>query len=151
MTNKMKIILLKDVTKLGKKFDTKDVSPGYATNLLIPNGLAIPATKEALKRFELERARVEGERKIQGELLMENIKSLDGVTLTILSKANEKGHLFAGIHREEIAKELDSQLHLSIDSTSIILEHPIKEVGEHTIEVKVEGKSAKFKVVVQAT
>ena len=146
----MKIILLKDVAKLGRKFDVKDVSSGYATNLLIPNSLAIPATKDALKRFELERAKAEGERKVQSELLMENIKSLDGITLNISSKANDKGHLFAGIHREEIVKELDAQLHLSVDPSSIILEHPIKEIGEHTIEVKVEGRSAKFKVVITA-
>ena len=81
---------------------------------------------------------------------MENIKSLDGITLNISSKANDKGHLFAGIHREEIVKELDAQLHLSVDPSSIILEHPIKEIGEHTIEVKVEGRSAKFKVVITA-
>ncbi len=146
----MKIILLKDVAKLGRKFDVKDVSSGHATNLLIPNGLAIPATKDALKRFELERAKAEGERKVQDELLMNNIKSLDGITLNISGKANEKGHLFAGVHKEGIAKELDAQLHLSVDPASIILEHPIKEVGEHTIEVKVEGRSAKFKVVITA-
>ena len=80
---------------------------------------------------------------------MNNIKSLDGITLNISGKANNKGHLFAGIHREEIAKELDTQLHLSVDPSSIMLEHPIKEVGEHTIEVKVEGKSAKLKIVVE--
>jgi large subunit ribosomal protein L9 len=144
----MKVILLKDINKLGKKFDTKDVSSGHAINFLIPNGLAVAATAESMKHFELERAKIEGERKVQNELLSENIKSLDSITLNVSGKANDKGHLFAGIHREEIVKELEKQMHLSIDPASIVLEHPLKEVGEHTVEVKVEGKSTKFKIII---
>jgi large subunit ribosomal protein L9 len=146
----MKVILIKDVAKLGKKFETKDVSSGYATNMLIPNGVAIPATRDAMKRFELERAKAEGEKKVQSELLMGNLKSLDGVTLNISGKANEKGHLFAGIHAEEIAKELDKQLHINISAESIVLPHPLKEIGDHSVIVKIEDKSTKFKVVLSA-
>ena len=79
----MKIILLKDVTKLGRKFDVKEVSSGHAINFLIPNGLAIAATTESMKRFELERAKTEGERKVQDELFINNLKSLDGISLNI--------------------------------------------------------------------
>jgi large subunit ribosomal protein L9 len=144
----MKVILLKDVSKVGRRFDIKDVSNGHALNLLIPQGLAISATPEAVKRIELEKAKSEGQRKVQEELLVKNIKDLEGKTLTITGKANEKGHLFAGLHKEEIVAELNKQTQLSIDPSFIILEHPIKEVGEHTIEVKGGGKGAKFKLVV---
>jgi large subunit ribosomal protein L9 len=146
----MKIILLKDVAKLGGKHDVKNVSSGYALNFLIPNGIAIPATTQALKRAELEKAKAEGERKVQGDLQAMNIKSLDGITLTVPTKANEKGHLFAGLHREEIAAELEKQLHISIAPSSIMLEHPIKEIGEHEVEVKTEGKSVKFNLVAES-
>ncbi len=145
----MKIILLKDIAKVGKRFDIKEVNSGHAINFLIPKGLAVAATPDAVKRFELEKAKSEGERKVQEDLLAKNIGDLDGITLNITGKANEKGHLFAGLHREEIAAELLKQTQLSIDPSSIQMEHPIKEVGEHTIEVKTVDKSAKFKVVIE--
>lgn len=146
----MKIILLKDVAKVGKKFDVKDISEGYAHNLLIPRGLAIAATPDALKRIDLERARDEGERKIRHELLVKNLTELDGVTITMLEKANEKGHLFAGIHKAEIIPEIQKQTRIQIDAEHIVLDKPIKEVGMHVIEVKVENKSTKFNLDVKA-
>ncbi len=146
----MKIILLKDVAKVGKKFDVKDISEGYAHNLLIPRGLAIAATPDALKRIDLERARDEGERKVRHELLVKNLTELDGVTITMLEKANEKGHLFAGIHKAEIIPEIQKQTRIQIDAEHMILDKPIKEVGMHVIEVKVENKTAKFNLDVKA-
>ena len=146
----MKIILLKDVAKLGKKFETKEVSSGHALNLLIPQKLALPATPDVLKRLEKEKAKADGERKIHEDLLLKNIKDLDGITLTIAGKANEKGHLFAGLHREAIVAELLKQTELQIDESFIQLDHPLKEIGEHMVEVKGGVKSVKFKVVIQA-
>lgn len=144
----MKIILQKDVAKLGRKFDIKEVSSGHALNLLIPQGLAIPATPDAIKKTETERAKSEGERRIHNDLLVKNIKDLDGISLQIVGKANEKGHLFAGIHKESIVEELFKQTKLQIDPSFILMEHPLKEVGEHTVEVNGAGKTAKFKVVI---
>ena len=86
----MKIILLKDVPKVGKRYETKEISDGYALNLLIPKGLAVAATSDMVKKFELERSRDEGERKIRQELLLKNLKELEGVTVTMTEKANEK-------------------------------------------------------------
>lgn len=144
----MKVILQKDVAKLGRKFDIKDVSSGYAQNLLIPKGLAIIATEDAIKRMEVERARTEGEKRVEKDLLAKNIKDLDGVSITIIGKANDKGHLFAGIHKEAIVEELLKQTQLQIDPESISMTQPIKEIGEHTVEVKAGDKKASFKVVV---
>lgn len=144
----MKVILQKDIAKLGKKYDIKEVSSGYALNLLIPQSLAIMATPEAIKKTSTERMRLEGERKVHEDLLLKNIKDLEDVVLNISSKANEKGHLFAGIHKETIVTELLKQTGLQIDPSFIQMEHPIKEVGDHNIEVKGGGKSSKFKVTV---
>lgn len=146
----MKVILQKDIAKLGRKYDIKEVSSGYALNLLIPQGLAIIATPEAVKKTTTERVKLEGERKIHEDLLLKNIKDLEDVTLNISGKANEKGHLFAGIHKETIVAELLKQTQLQIDPSFIQMEHPIKEVGQHVVEVKGAGKSVKFKVVVSA-
>lgn len=145
----MKIILSKDVPKLGKRYDVKSVSDGHALNLLIPRGLAILATPEALKNLETQKARLEGERKVQEELLLKNIKELEGVTLNITGKANDKGHLFAGLHREEIASELNKQTKLVLDPSFIQVDHPIKEIGTHSIVVKTAGKSVSFKLIIK--
>lgn len=144
----MKVILQKDIAKLGKKYDIKEVSSGYALNLLIPQGLAVIATPDAVKKTSTERMRLEGERKVHEDLLLKNIKDLEDVVLNISSKANEKGHLFAGIHKEAIVTELLKQTGLQIDPSFIQMEHPIKEVGDHSIEVKGGGKTTKFKVTV---
>ncbi len=145
----MEIILLKDVAKVGRKYEVKNVSDGHALNLLIPQGLAIAATRDALKRIESEKAIVEGERKIQEELLVKNIEGLKDITVTIIGKANEKGHLFAGLHREAISAEIAKQTRLQISPEAIQLDSPIKTTGEHMIEVKAGNQMAKFKVIVQ--
>lgn len=146
----MKVILQKDIAKVGKRFDIKEVSSGYALNLLIPQGSAVPATPENIKRASVAKAAADVDRKVREDLLVKNIKDLDGITLTVSGKASDKGHLFAGFHRAELAAELLKQTQLQVDPAFIQLEHPLKEIGEHMIEVKGGGKSAKFKVVVEA-
>src|SRR5579863_10122373 len=98
----MKVILLKDIAKVGRRYDVKDVSSGHAQNLLIPRGDAVAATPEALRRYETMRTKAEGERKIHQDLLLKNLKDLEGAGLKVSGKANDKGHLFAGLHREAI-------------------------------------------------
>ncbi|MCX6716278.1 MAG: 50S ribosomal protein L9 [Candidatus Taylorbacteria bacterium] len=146
----MKVILLKDVAKLGHKYEVKDVKSGHALNLLIPKGEAIPATRSAMNNLKVQKEKAEGERKVHNDLIVMNLKGLDGYVLNVVGKANDKGHLFAGLHKEAIVAELQKQSELQIDPAFIQLEHPVKEVGEHEIEVKAEGKSVKFKLVVSA-
>ena len=153
----MKIILLKDIPKLGKKYEVKNASDGHAVNMLIPRGFAIAATPENMHRIDTEKAKHEGEKKVHEALLNENLKALENTVLTITGKASDKGHLFASLHRDAIAAELAQQARIQIDPSFIQLEHPIKEVGEHIVEVKVEGlpagqagKSVKFKVIIRA-
>lgn len=140
----MKIILLKDVAKVGKKYDLKDISDGYAINLLIPRGLAVAATPEAVKGIELEKSRNAGEIKLHNDLMIKNLKELDGITVTMLEKANAKGNLFAGVHKNEIIPVILKQTRIQISPDHIVLEKPIKEVGVHQIEVKVGETSIKF-------
>ena len=146
----MKVILLKDVAKMGRRYETKEAADGYALNFLIPKGLAVAATPDVVKKIEIEKAREEGERKVQEELLLENIKQLDGITVTMTEKANKKGNLFAGVHKAEIIPAIKAQTRLDIPADFIILDKPIKEVGEHTIEVKIKEKSAKFTLKIEA-
>jgi large subunit ribosomal protein L9 len=146
----MKIILLKDVPKVGRKYEMKDISDGYALNLLIPKGLAIAATKDAIKRIDLEKSRDEGEKRVHQELLLKNLAELAGVTITMTEKANEKGHLFAGVHKLEIIPAIQKQTRLQIDAEHIVLDKPIKEIGVHEIQVRVGEKSIKFNLDIKA-
>ncbi len=146
----MKIILTKDVADVGRRYETKNIADGYAINFLIPKGLAIAATPEAVKKIDAIHAREEGDKRVAEELLLKNLAGLDGVTITMTEKANPKGSLFAGIHKAEIIPEILKQTRLQISPEFIVLEKPIKEVGDHVIEVKVKGKSVKFTLVVKA-
>ena len=146
----MKVILLGDVPKIGNRHDVKDVSSGYAMNYLIPNKLAEFATKDKIKTSEQKKEESEKELNLQKELLQKNIESLNAVSIEIKDKVNEKGHLFKGIHKDDIIKALKEQTKAEISSDFLVLEHPIKEVGEHKINVEYEGKKASFKLTVSA-
>jgi large subunit ribosomal protein L9 len=146
----MKVILLKDVPKIGRKYETKDVSDGHAANFLIPRGLAEVATNSSIKKVANLRALEEAEHKIREDLLLKNLADLEGTHIEVTEKANDKGHLFAGLHKEEIAKLVVSQTRLEILPAHIVLDKPIKTLGDHEIHVEVQGKKVKFKLTVNA-
>ncbi len=146
----MKVILLKDVRKVGKKFETKNVADGYALNFLIPQKLAEVSTAKSAKRFDALKKQDEATKKIQEDLLMKNLNSIKDIQIELTEKANDKGHLFKGIHKEEIIAAIKKQTQLDITPEYIVLEKPIKQVGESKIEAKVQDKSVTFTVIVKA-
>lgn len=145
----MRVILLKDVKGTGKRYETKEVSPGYARNFLFPKKLAETATPKALALAEKSIATEAAKQDIHKDLLKKNIASIDGERILAVEKANELGHLFAGVHKEEISALIKKEKHLDIPSECIILEKPIKEKGEFIIEVSTAGQKAKFVLVVE--
>jgi large subunit ribosomal protein L9 len=145
----MKVILLKPVPKVGRKYDIVNVAEGFAMNALFPRGLAENATPKALERVKILKATEEADKKVQEELLLKSFKEIAGTTIEISGKANDKGHLFAGIHKEELVTALKDQARLDISPDFIVLEKPIKELGEHQIEIKVQDKSAEFTLVLK--
>lgn len=132
----MKVILLHDTPNIGRKYDIKNVSDGYARNFLFPKKLAQIATTQNIQAIEKQKKQYEQEKEIQKDILEKNIEALEGLEISITEKTNEKGHLFAGIRKEEISKILKEQKHLDIPAEIIELEKPIKEIGEHKIKVK---------------
>lgn len=146
----MKVILLQDVRKVGKKHEVKNVADGYALNFLIPNKLAESATGSAMKKIDNLKAREAVEKKIKEDLLLKNLKGLSGVTVEIKEPANDKGSLFKGVHSEEIVKALKEQGHLDLLPEYLVLDKPLKDVGEHEIEATVQSKTVKFKVNIKA-
>lgn len=146
----MKVILLKDVAKVGRKYDIKDVAEGYAQNMLLPRGLAKIATKDAIAKVEQLKANDLTNKKIQEELLLKNLEIIKNLKIELKEKANEKGHLFAGVTKETIWKEVTKSTRLTLDIDSIVLNKPLKEVGEHKITVEAMGKKAQFIVKISA-
>lgn len=140
----MKVVLLQDVPKIGKKYDVKEVSAGYASNFLLPRKLAVVATAEAVSKAESERQKIDDILKMQEALLAKNIAGLAEIKVTLKEKANESGHLYSKVHAEEIAKAVKEQTGLDVEARFIDLKEPIKSIGEHVVTVIAHGKKATF-------
>lgn len=146
----MKVIFLKDVPRVGRKYDIKNVADGYAINMLLPKKLAEVATPSAIKKVEDMKNNDLTQKRIQEELLQKNLETINSLIVTIKGKANDKGHLFAGITKEMLIAEVLKISRLSLDSEIVILEKPIKELGTHKVLVQSGNKKAEFTVVVEA-
>src|SRR5688572_15253078 len=145
----MKVIFLKDVPRVGKRHDIKEVNDGYVMNFLIPRKLAEVATAKAVAELERRKKNIEIEREVQEDLLMKNLEEIKGKVLTMQAKTDEKGHLFSGIHKKEIVEEMKRQHHADIAEEFIILEKPIKESGEFDIPIFIKNQKSSFKLVIE--
>ncbi len=146
----MKVILLKDVPRLGKRLDVKEVSDGHAVNFLFPRKLAEPATPAKIREIEGKRAVKEGERALAENLLARAVHAVDGARFVVKARANEQGHLFVGIHADAVARAIQSAERTPIGEENIILEHPIKGVGEYQIPITAGKAEAAITLVVEA-
>jgi len=140
----MKVIITKETPKIGRKNEVKDFPDGYVRNFLLPKGIAVIATPENLKELEKNKERMRVEKEIKEDLLEKNLLELKDVTLTMERKANEQGHLFSSIHEDDISLELSKSLRILVDSKTIKIDSPIKEVGTKKIKVEVGNKQSFF-------
>lgn len=132
----MKVILSNDIDTLGKKGDVVEVSPGYARNYLVPKGLAMNATKGALKQAEMmQRARAEAETKAKEEAAAK-VSKLAATPVYISARAGEEGKLFGSVTNSDVARGITEQLDEAIDRRDVLLEDPIRSLGTHQVEVK---------------
>jgi len=146
----MKIILLRDVPKLGRKYDIKEVKAGYGRNFILARGLGLIANKATLaqteiKRRELDKVRTEK----RDRLTKEETTALEQTTVKLTRRANELGHLFDGIHESDLAEALRAQTPFDIETNWITLDHPIKEIGSHTVPVSHGDTKTSFQLVVE--
>jgi large subunit ribosomal protein L9 len=131
----MKVILLADVKKLGKKDQIIEVSDGYAVNFLFPRRLAVQVTKksvEVLDTQQEERKELAAKMKADAEELA---KKLDTITLTFKVKTGREGKLFGAISLKQVAEEL-SKLGIEIDKRKFVDKGPLDELGFHHIGVE---------------
>ena len=131
----MEVILREDVDKIGQRGQVVKVASGYARNFLLPRKLAVAATESNKKIVEQERqAGLRREAKEIGSA-QELAKLVSGVTLESVQKAGENEQLFGSVTAQDIATMLEKKGY-SIDRRKIVLDHPIKQLGEHKISVK---------------
>ncbi len=146
----MKVILLKDVAKVGQRGMVKEVADGYGWNFLIVRGLAVQATTEKLAAHEAAQKREGEERERAHAALVKSIQSLEGARIEITARATEKGGLFKSVAAGDIVKALSEQKGASIPEGAIVLPKPIKETGEHKVAIASGEAKAEIMFVIIA-
>jgi len=144
----MKVILLQDVEDLGKKYEVKEVKSGYARNLLLPNKLVKPATKEALKWLAEQKEVIEKEATEDLKKVQDLASQIDGLEVAIKVKVGDEGQLFESINQQKIIEKL-KEMGFEVKKSQITLESPIKQVGEFPVNLE-HNLEAELKIMVSA-
>lgn len=131
----MKVLLMKDVYKLGRAGDIKRVADGFGRNYLIPQGLAVLATPGALKQSENIRARASVQRDAQNKEMSGVAEILSKTVIGFASKAGETGKLYGSITSQMIVDALNKKTGLTIERRQVDIE-PIRVLGEHRAHVR---------------
>ncbi len=145
----MKVILTKDVAKLGKSGEMKTVADGYATNFLIPQRLAVPASGGAFRAYQHDIASREEKRRKEREENDIAATRIASTTLTLGVKVGDAGKLYGSVGAKEIAEALGRR-GIVIDRHKVDLEEPLKSLGTYKVAVKVaSGLTPEVTVVVE--
>ena len=145
----MKVIFLKDVKGVGRKYEEKNVADGYAQNLLIPQKLAVPATGAAAGQIKNLKENDAKQKDAELQKMRAHMQNLSGIELVVETKANEKNHLFAALTKEKISEILSKEKGIEIEANCIKID-PIKELGTFTIPVRIENeKETHFTLIVK--
>ena len=131
----MKVLLIKDVYKLGRAGDVKRVADGYGRNFLIPQGLAVLATPGALKQSEKIRQKAAERRAILNEEMGVVAEHLKGLELGFAARAGETGKLYGSITSQEIADAIQKKTGYAIKRQQIDMQ-PLRILGEHKIHIR---------------
>lgn len=132
----MKIILLKDIPKIGKKGHVSEVNDGYAKNFLIAKKLAAPATPEIQARVAKEAKEATDKHERSTAKLKELKAELEKRTFSIQVKMGDKGQIFGGAHDKDIIEVINKKLGSALDKHTVQLNRPIKNLGAHTVTLK---------------
>ena len=132
----MKVILKADVRGKGKKGQMIEVAEGYSRNFLMPKGLAVLATADAVNTMRLQekaKAKADAEAKAAATEIAEKLK---GLQVKVVSKGGEGGKLFGAVTGREISAALKEQHGVDIDSKKLVLDEPIKSFGSYQVKAK---------------
>ncbi len=130
----MRVLLIKDVYKLGRAGEVKKVAAGYARNYLLPQGFAIPATSGAMSQADRIKEKATERRAALNEELSSVEEVLDGKTLTFPVKAGETGRLYGSVSNEDIIDAIQANFDIELEKRQVEME-PIRELGTHKVPI----------------
>ena len=143
----MKVILLEDVNKVGKKGDLVELSDGYARNVILSKKKGIEATPAAINNLKLQKANDAKIAAKQLEDAKQLAKEMEEMTVHLKIKTGEGGRSFGAISNKEIAQALKDEYQIEVDKKKIILDNPIKSIGSLDVKVKLHTQvTAELKV-----
>ncbi|MCC7478315.1 50S ribosomal protein L9 [bacterium] len=146
----MRIVLLDDIVNLGEAGTVVTVKDGYARNFLIPRQLAEVATKDAMNRVTLIRRAAESKRARRKAEAADKFASLADKSLTIAMKAGTQSRLFGAVTAQTIVDEALKQLGVTIERRHVVLDEPIKHLGEYTVALRASADvTGELKVVIE--
>jgi large subunit ribosomal protein L9 len=131
----MKVLLIKDVYKLGRAGDVRKVADGYGRNFLLPQGFALLATMGALKQADKIRSQASVRRTQLNSEMSGLSEQINGLVVTFASKAGETGKLYGSITTQLIADAINSKLGITIDRRAVEVQ-PIRTLGEHKAKIR---------------
>jgi large subunit ribosomal protein L9 len=144
----MKVILKQDVDKLGRRGDVVNVAPGFGRNFLIPRKMALAVTPTNVKMIEIERQALKKKLEAERKTFQSLAQKLSQVSLTFTRRAGEKDVIFGSVSSGDI-KDALAGLGYDIDKKKILLDEPIKRLGNFSVPVKISmDDRAEVKVVV---
>jgi large subunit ribosomal protein L9 len=149
--NRMKIVLRQDVPKVGEAGTIQTVSNGYARNYLIPQGFAVVATDGEIKMAQHNMAVKDRKVARQEELLKSLADKIQGQRLSFTARAGDQGRLFGSVTASDVATALAAVINEEVDRRRVVLDEPLRQVGEHVVTVHLVGKlRPQITVVIEA-
>lgn len=137
-----KLLLVEDVEDLGRSGDIVSVKDGYARNYLIPEGFALFVDNRAMKHILNKQSTLQEERLKRATVDKEESEKLasilDEIVLTKIVKVDEEGHMYGSVTAQDIIHDLQTLHNIQLEKRVILLTHPIKEIGVHTILIKLK-------------
>lgn len=144
----MKVILLTDVPKIGKKDDVLELKDGFALNVLVSKGKAILATSSALAQLSSKKAKKEKEREEENKVFESLIAEINNKKITIKAKANEKGVLFKAVTPKEVSQAIKETIGANFEEKYIVMNH-IKNKGSHKVALKKGSLEGMCEIIVE--
>lgn len=145
----MKVLLLQDVAKTGRKGEIKEVADGYAANFLLPQKLAIPATEKAIADWRSAEQKAKASMAVDLVSAQKTAKRINNQTFEITAKSSADGKLFGGVSALQIAEIFKSR-GIFIDKKYIHLPQAIKKSGKHEVHIKL-GHGVEAKVILKVS
>ena len=143
----MKIILLQDVAKIGRRYEVVDVPDGYAMNQLIPKKMAEPATPANVKRIEKMNLDKAASAEADSEAFQAAVATIEATPITITLEANEQGHLFKAVSADDVVTAAQA-VGAVVTADMVSFASPIKEIGAHDVQLAKGGATATISVTV---